>query len=505
MNPDLTSAAKIIVHDPLVGGFALVMVGIVIGRTLFKQQPRWRAVARIIFLALLTLLLLHDGIVPYQPLQITGTPYHDLIAGTLKIAWWLWAAWFFVALVRAVVILEGQPREGRLIQDILSALIYLAAAFAIIAYVFDLPIQGLLATSGAIAIVLGLALQSSLNDVFSGLVLSLSHPYRPGDWIKFDGGTEGRIVELNWRATHVLTARQDLAIVPNSAIAKAKIVNSNYPSTLHGITLEVRLSAPPASGKAILELALLNSRWIMTYPAPSVLVSSIDARQTQYEVTFFLAQQDSDTEAQNELFDLIFRHTVAGGARLAPPKDAPYQPRDDETLRIEQANPRAILDLAEIFVSLTPSERAEIAGKLKQASYEKGDALVKPEDVLQSLFIVGGGVLEATLRNSEGENDQMRFGPGDYFGEMGLLTGTPASATIAALTPSIVYELTKADLRPILEARPEIAQELSRAMAQRLAAGRGLARTAVGTPAAKGLSAWLSVQMHRLFELSSAK
>jgi CRP-like cAMP-binding protein len=174
-------------------------------------------------------------------------------------------------------------------------------------------------------------------------------------------------------------------------------------------------------------------------------------------------------------------------------------------LRIEQANPRAILDLAEIFVNLTPSERAEIAGKLKQASYEKGEALVKPEDVLQSLFIVGGGVLEATLRNSDGENDQLRFGPGDYFGEMGLLTGTPASATIAALAPSIVYELTKADLRPILEARPEIAQELSRAMAQRLAAGRGLARTAVGTPAAKGLSAWISVQMHKLFELSSAK
>ncbi|MGC9956325.1 cyclic nucleotide-binding domain-containing protein, partial [Roseiarcus sp.] len=146
------------------------------------------------------------------------------------------------------------------------------------------------------------------------------------------------------------------------------------------------------------------------------------------------------------------------------------------------------------------------AGKLKQASYDKGEALVKPEDVLQSLFIVGSGVLEATRRNDDGENDQLRFGPGDYFGEMGLLAGTPASATIAALSPSIVYELTKSDLRPVLEARPEIAQELSRALAQRFAAGRGLARTAVDTSvAAKGLSAWISVQMHRLFELSSAK
>jgi Na+/phosphate symporter len=72
-----------------------------------------------------------------------------------------------VALIRSVVVFEGRPHEGKLVQDLLSALIYLAAGFAIIAYVFDLPIQGLLATSGVIAIVLGLALQSTLNDVFS--------------------------------------------------------------------------------------------------------------------------------------------------------------------------------------------------------------------------------------------------------------------------------------------------------------------------------------------------
>ena len=176
MTSDLITTAAMIAHDPLIGGSALIAFGALVGRLLFKQKPMWRAVARVIFLALLTLLMMYHAIVPYQPLQLTGAPYRDTIAGILKIAWWLWAAWFLVALVRAVVIFEGRPRDGKLLQDILSALIYLTAAFAIIAYVFDLPIQGLLATSGVIAIVLGLALQSSLNDVFSGLVLSLSHP-----------------------------------------------------------------------------------------------------------------------------------------------------------------------------------------------------------------------------------------------------------------------------------------------------------------------------------------
>ena len=56
---------------------------------------------------------------------------------------------------------------------------------------------------------------------------------------------------------------------------------------------------------------------------------------------------------------------------------------------------------------------------------------------------------------------------------MGLLADKRATGNITAVAPSTVYELTKADLKPILEARPVIAQELSRAMAQRLEAGRG--------------------------------
>jgi CRP-like cAMP-binding protein len=182
---------------------------------------------------------------------------------------------------------------------------------------------------------------------------------------------------------------------------------------------------------------------------------------------------------------------------------APYQPRDDEALNIKELNPDTVLTLAGIFVSLTPNERAAIAIKLKKISYEKREVLVKPDVVLQSLFIVGSGVLSVTRPDNGGEKEVLRFGPGDYFGEMGLLVGKPTSANITALAPSTVYELTKADLRPILEARPEIAQELSRAMAQRLETGRGLTTVELDrTVPTRGSTAWFSQHIRRLFELS---
>ena len=130
---------------------------------------------------------------------------------------------------------------------------------------------------------------------------------------------------------------------------------------------------------------------------------------------------------------------------------------------------------------MTPDERAALAAKLKKASYEKGDVLVQPDVVLQSLFIVGSGVLSVTRPDNGGEKEWLRFGPGDYFGEMGLLAGKRTTANITALAPSTVYELAKADLRPVLEARPEIAQELSRAMAQRLEASGGLTTVELDT------------------------
>jgi small-conductance mechanosensitive channel len=504
---DLIAAAEVTARDPLIGAFVLIAVGVLVSRLLLNQQPIWRAIARVAFLVLLTLLLLHDGIVPYQPLHSTGTPFHDAVAATLKIAWWFWAAWFLVALIRSVVVFERRPREGRLVQDLLSALIYLAAAFAVIAYVFDLPVQGLLATAGVIAIVLGLALQSTLNDVFSGVVLSLSRPYRPGDWINVEGGTEGQVIEMNWRATHVLTPRRDLAIVPNSTIAKSKILNVSFPSSIHGITVAVQLGSrtPPASGTNILELAILNSRSILAVPKPSIRVVSIDSAQTGYELTFFIEQLSSATEAQNELFDLIFRHATAASVQLAAPKNGSYQACYAEAPKAEKTGPQIVLDLVAIFASLMPNERAAVAAKLKQLSYEKGDTLVEPGNVLQSLFVVGSGVLSVTRRDNGSETELLRFGPGDTFGELGLLTGASSGASITALAPATVYELAKTDLAPILEARPQIAHELSRALAQQQAAGRALTAAELDKSEAKRrLSAWFSERIHKLFELTSS-
>jgi small-conductance mechanosensitive channel/CRP-like cAMP-binding protein len=505
---DVSVVTDAVGRDPLIVVLGLFVLGGLATYFLFKHHPTGRAVVRVVLLILLTIGLLHAEIVPYQPMVLTGTPFRDAVHAILKIAWWLWAAWFLVGVMRAVIVFQRSPREAKLLQDLLAGLIYLSALFAIVSYVFNFPIQGLLATSGVVAIILGLALQSTLGDVFSGIVLSFSRPYRPGDWVSIEGGTDGRVIEMNWRATSILTAKRDLAIVPNSAIAKVKIVNASSPSGVHGTSVTIQLDAKtsPARGVEILEHATRNSRLILATPAPAITVKAINAAYTEFEISFFVEELASTVKAQNQLFDFIYRHLAVAEIDLAFPEDRPAQAAADGELRTGRTGVERLLELVTIFATFTPEERAAIAAKLTQHSYDEGETLLETGTVSQSLFIIGNGVVSVTVDGPEGEIELLRLGPGDVFGEMGLLAGTPSPGRVCALMPATVCKLAKSDLAPILKARPQATQKLCRQLAQRQAARQMI--TGAGeldaTIPKHRLTEWFADRIHRLHEVVNA-
>jgi small-conductance mechanosensitive channel len=485
--------------DPLVIVFGLFAIGIVASRLFFRNHPVGRAVLRVIFLVLLTAALLHANIIPYEPLRPSGGPLLDIVHSALKIAWWLWAAWFLVALSRATLRVERLVHEGRLLQDLISGFIYVAAAFAIITYVFDLPVRGLLATSGVIAIILGLALQSTLGDVFSGIVLNFSRPYGPGDWVNIAGETSGRVIEINWRATHLLTAQRDLAIIPNSTIAKARIINLSFPSAVHGVTITVQVATErsPAVVAALLEQAILNCCLILETPAPSVAVKAMTAVSIDFEIAFFVQNLASSTQAQNELHDLIYRHLTFAGIALANLADPPVS-RDSGTSGGKRSPAEFLLDQIAIFTSLSAKERSEIAAKLKPRRYRKGEELLAPGDVPQSLYLINSGVLSYT-RDDEVAEELLRLGPGEHLGEIGLLTGAAAVVRVTALTPVLIYELSRDDVEPILQAHPEIAEALNTDVVQRQQTIQPALPEPIDLEPPRGLRGWIIAWFHRRY------
>ncbi|MGB9332431.1 MAG: mechanosensitive ion channel family protein [Steroidobacteraceae bacterium] len=458
---------------------------------------------QLLFFAILTGLMLAGGVVPYRPgVSIGGEPTR-LFVGVLEVIWWLGAAWLAVGFLRAFVVLERQPRDTKLVQDLLAALIYLAATFAIVAYVFDLPVKGLLATSGALAIIIGLALQSSLGDVFSGIVLNIERPYRVGDWIILDDTLQGKVIETNWRATHILTGNQDVAIIPNSVIAKSRLVNCSTPTTIHGASIRVRLepSLTPAAGCKLLKEVLLGSTHILRAPEPSVTIKDLSAEMIDFELSYSVADISAVDRAQNELFNRVYRAAAAAGAKFSPRfASSPSQAAPEG--EGESGIPERLLAGISLFSTLTADEKAALASQMQRKDYKPGEVIVRTGTILEALCIVSYGVLVGSVEVNGRKIEVIRLAPGDYFGEVGLLTGKPLEGNLTALTRVVIYEISKAALSPLIKGRPGLAEELSESLASRQLANRTVLDHVdeKGGPE-EGLAERVAANIRRLFTL----
>lgn len=464
-----------IIVDPFVQTGALAAVGALITRVLLRHHPKRRLIGQLTFFVALTVLLLYHGIIPYEPGRPGTTVLQRVFIAIAKIIWWTNAAWSLISIVRVFLIFERQPSEVRLLQDLIVGVIYVGAILSVIAYVFDAPVGTLIATSGAIAIVLGLALQSTLSDVFSGIALNLARPYGIGDWLVLGNDIEGKVVETNWRATHLVTGANDLIVVPNSDLARARLTNLSSPEQSHGVTLTVRFrpTTLPSAMIEVMRSALTSSNSIMAQPEPSVQVTSLDATAVQLELTFSVADIGLAGKARTEIFDLVYRHAKATGLILAPPPEsagAAMGAADDEISFGHHTTPRRLLDAIALFASLTDDEKEALASTMVRRTFRKGEILVEQGAVLDSLMIIRSGIVAITRRDETRVTELVRLAPGDFFGEAGLLTGAGEFGTVEALTFVVVYEITQEGLAALLCDRPAIADELGSSLSKRAAA-----------------------------------
>jgi small-conductance mechanosensitive channel/CRP-like cAMP-binding protein len=488
--------------NPLIIGVTIMVVDLVAWRVITSRHKfALTAIRFVLFIGFSWLLFTH-GMSPIEGPAWPGQPVVQIVSQLLEIAWWLMGARLGI-MVLDVAFMQRSWHHERLFQDLLGAVVFLAATVASIAYVLHWPVRGLIATSGALAIIIGLAVQSTLSDVFSGLVINTTQPYQPGDWIMVDG-VEGTVVEMNWRATHILNAKGNTVVVPNNVAAKAKITNVSRPATLNGvtITLEVTPEARPSVVVAALERAVAGCRLVLRDPVPSVVVSRAGTQSISYEITCFVDAGSKKNEATNALFDLAYRHLAAAQIDLRPlgvPAPPPEDPSDHRA---------RLLSKVEMFEVLDRDEVRQLAGRMSRHEYEIAQIVLTADQISQSLLIIASGVLSVTVnRKNPGHADETieiaRLGPGEALGESGVLSGVPMMVDVVAMTRVVLFRLQKEELTPLLKKRPELGQTMCRMLARRRDYSRTFIHEEVAVePTETGLFQWLRDGMRRLHELT---
>ncbi|MBB2497513.1 mechanosensitive ion channel family protein [Aquipseudomonas ullengensis] len=469
-----------LIHNhPLIIAVALLLADLAAWRLLPAQAKALRVALRLGFFLAYSLVIIEAGMSPLQP-----PPWSDaalnMMGSVLGIAWWLLCA-RTLTVVLGVLLMPRSGHTGRLLQDVLGAVIFLVAVVAAAAYVMQLPVKGLLATSGVVAIVVGLALQSTLGDVFSGIVLNTTKPYRLDDWISIDG-TEGKVIEIDWRATHLQTSQGGTVVIPNSVAAKAKVLNLNRAADVHSISITLSV---PAQVRPRLVLDALNKTLqgvsaLLPTPKPKVTIKSSDLTAVEYEASGFVTPGTSKDEVRNLLFDLAHRHLEAAGIlRGADVSDVP------------KSRPRSLLDDVKIFRSLDAEEKDRLSQQMVAQTFSAGQVVLEQGETTDYLLVIGTGVVSAAVPDGDSFIEAGRMGPGEIMGEEGVTLGAASQARFTALTSSVIYRIDKAMIEDCLQQREEVASALSKLQTFRQEASSSLL---VHKPAAikkGGFLSWL--------------
>ncbi len=462
---------------PLISAALLLVIDLVLWQWIDPKLLRRKMLCRLVLFLLFSMALLDGGLSPLYQVPVEWSAPRHVLATILTIAWWLFGARALTVL--AVVITE--PRmggKGHLLQDVMGAIFFLVAAVAAAGYVLDLPVKGLLATSGAVAIILGLAVQSTLGDVFSGIVLNATKPFRVDDWIRVDD-IEGKVIEIDWRSTHLLTSEGSMAVIPNAMAAKTRIVNFSRPDHFHAVSLKIELSARlrPALVLDSLDKALQGCRELLTQPKAAAVVVKSGLRSVEYEVTGYVKSRDRRTAVRNQLFDLIHRQLASTETHQIQLRPASRQ--------------AAVLNSIGALRMLSSEDRAQLAQYMRLGAYSAKEVILPEGVVPDSLYIVESGVVSAAVERPDGWFEVGRMGPGELIGETGFVDETPTVARCSAYTDCMIYRIDKAELEPWLQEHSELIGALAGLANFRAKARESLLETKTVITDSRGFLGWL--------------
>ena len=370
---------------------------------------------------------------------------------------------------------RGSHQAPAILRDVVAVAIGGLILVVLLRASFGVDVAALVATSAALSIILGLALQETLSNLFAGLALMLERPFEPGDWIQM-GDLTGQVQEVSWRAVRLKLMRlEDYLVVPNSVVAKSQIVNMSQPLPIHGHAVEVTAPYEEAPGRVrqVLVEAARGVEGVLNEPPPKARLLRFDDSGIVYQIVYYLEDYPRIDDLQGEVLARVwyaFRHH---DIRLPYPvrdvfwRDAVAVAGEGRALEVHRI--AALLRGVEFLEALTSEQFDHLASEARIVPYSVGGAVVRQGDEGDSLFLVAEGRVDVSVHAPGGgaERRLATLGAGDYFGEMSLLTGAPRSATIRAVEETRLVILRKEALRPLLVADPTVLDRLSKTLARR--------------------------------------
>jgi len=355
-------------------------------------------------------------------------------------------------------------RAPILLREIVSIVLFAVLLAWAISSIFQTPVTAFLAGTTVVAAVLGLALQDTLGNLFSGIALHLEGSFEVGDVIS-TGDKMGVVEAVRWRGTRIRTFANTTVIVPNSMLARERLeIFPRHNLNARVLQIGIDYNVPPATALTVLAQAASHVDGVSNHIPAFARVAGFGDSSVQYEIkyhTYDYSQRDRiDADIRKAVWYSLRRNAIPipypirTHVRYTPP--APPDPSGvgEITTRLAQVD---------ILSPLSVSEHETIAAAASVHTYAKGETIISRGAAGNSMFVVHQGSVSVLVD----ENEIARLGEGDFFGEMALLTGEARAADVVALSDVTAIEIAKDALQPVLLDHPELAAAISARVTER--------------------------------------
>ena len=438
---------------------------------LTRHSQTLRQTIKVPILAIFILLAIYDifymASVPFPPSIL---PYYYALL-------WLFIAILIIRLVLlfffdVFLVRSKKYRAPKLLKEITAFFLFIVAVVLILQDTLHVQVTTVLATSAIITVVLGLALQETLGNLFAGLALHLDPPFQVGDWIHI-GDISGKVEEISWRATKLRTVNNDYIVIPNGTIAKEKLQNHTSPAAPHAVRIDINTSysVSPNRVSEIVNKVLSETENVTMNPPPEIRVNNYQDYVLNYQIKFYFHDygliEPTVASIRKSLWYQFRRNDIE---IPFPAKSIFIHEREEELDNKEQKLRHLTSSLRNIylFAELESDELRMIARSLNELYFAEKELVIKEGDQDDSFFVIDQGEVEVFITSAHMNKKVLTvLKEGDFFGEMALLTGEKRSASVRALTDVRVYELKKEGFRKVLEEKPLILDEISNVLSRR--------------------------------------
>jgi small-conductance mechanosensitive channel/CRP-like cAMP-binding protein len=449
-----------------------ILVALLFVRRLLPPDRRRRGRVALVFLALSLILRLGSG--GLHALDEKDAAQVMVVLALLLLAFGITGV--IALLVFDIGFARVRVTVPSLVRDILQAVALVIITMAVLQTV-GVNVAGLITTSAILTAIVGLALQNTIANLFAGLSLQVDRTIGVGDWVHVKDRI-GRIVEIKWRSTLLVTRDGDNVILPNAMLLQNEVLNYSKPTREHRIWLRLGIAYrhPPNEVRRVLLEAVDGVPGVLAAPAPTCFPSDFGDSAVVYALSYWIDDVQRESGIAGEIRTRIWYATQRAGLEIPFPIRSVHMHAEPEAKPAEAdavAERASTLARTPLFGRLEPRERELLARRLKTQRFAAGESIIRQGDDGSSLYLLRAGQVVVRLAVDDAEREVATLGPGQFFGEMSLMTGEPRKATCAAKGDATCYVMQHAAFRRVLEAKPQIAEQISTVLGQRQMALEG--------------------------------